>query len=225
MCAYMSRIFSCSNRRAIVITVAILITSIVSFMILSREFSQKIFPESTASPSPSPTAASSTPFSSPKATSTPNLTPKQTVVPNYTKNPTQTPNPTYLPYMQVYSNFGYIYVTGVEIFGGDLEGNTIHWNPMYIGSSENTSFYVRSISNVPVILGYSVTGWDPPGINSFLNLSWNYDQEPLLRNQTIFLTLTLSSQSSSDFANYLVTNNVTAFSFTIEISSYKASSP
>ncbi len=124
-----------------------------------------------------------------------------------------------MPYIQNYSSSGIIYVTGVDIFGGDLQGNAIQWNPLYIGDSENASFYVRSTSNIPVMLTYSVTDWLPQGIDSYLSLSWDYVQTPLNYNQTIFLTLTLSSQLSADFAEYLFANNVTSFSFNLQISS------
>jgi hypothetical protein len=215
-------VFLRRNRKIIlVILVVILITSAVNFLFIGGVFNSGKNPET--SPSLTPTA-SSTQTTGPTSTSVPTSTavPTSTVAPTSTPKPTPTPEPTYVPYVQNYSSFGHIYVTGVDIYGGDLQGNAIPWNTLYIGDSKNASFYVQSTSNVPVILALRVTDWTPSGIGSYLSLSWDYNQAPLNQYQTIFVTLTLTSPASADFANFLVANNVTSFTFDLHIYSTKA---
>jgi hypothetical protein len=108
-------------------------------------------------------------------------------------------------------------VTGLEVYGGNLSGRSIGWGTLNVGDSENVSFYVRSTSNVPIVLAFDVSDWYPPAMSSYLVLSWDYNGTCLRPNQSILLTLTLASSSSEDFKNYLINNNVTSFNFDIHI--------
>jgi len=148
-------------------------------------------------------------------------TPTPTLTPTPEPTVTPTPNPSYVPGEKNYSSYGNLYVTGVEIYGGDLEGNQIRWGHLYLGDSKDVSFFVLSTSNVPIRLSLSVTDWTPPGISSFLNLSWNYNQTIINPNQGVYLTLTLTTPISQEFTNYLINNNVNLFNFNIHIYSTK----
>jgi hypothetical protein len=147
--------------------------------------------------------------------SNPNATPSPT------PKPTPSPEPTYLPGEKNYSSYGNVYVTGVEIYGGGIEGNQIKWGSLYIGDSTDVSFFVRSTSNVPIVLSLSVTDWAPSGISSFLHLYWNYNQTIINPHEETFLTITLTTPNSPEFANYLINNNVNSFNFNIHIYSIK----
>jgi len=142
---------------------------------------------------------------SPYLTPTPNPTPTAT-----NSIHTQTPNPT-ASLTQVTASP--ITVIGAEVFGGDLVDGKINWGTLQIGESRTVSFYLKSTTNVPIRLAFSTTDWNPPGIESYIRLSWNYGRDPLSPGQTIFLTLTLNTQFSSEVASYLVTNNATTFNF------------
>ncbi len=162
-------------------------------------------------------------------TPTPTPTPNNTAVPTFsptanptsTPRPTPTPQPTYIPGEKQYFSYGKVYVTGAEVYGGDLDGTQLPWGVVYLGDSKSVSFYVRSDSNVPITLSLSITDWMPSGISSYLNVSWNYNQTVIQPNQEIFLTLTLTTPLSQDFANYLISNNVNSFNFNIHIYSTK----
>ena len=120
---------------------------------------------------------------------------------------------------------GTITVQGLEIYGGDIQseasGNVIiDWGELTLGSSKNASFYVKSTSNVDVTLGLNVTNWEPPGIDNFLTISWDYngtllktgpDQTPLL------ITVNLKVASGGDFIDFLVENSVSSFGFDMTI--------
>jgi hypothetical protein len=165
----------------------------------------------------------------PYATPSPTITPNQTINPTLTPTveptlsptPTIEPEPTYIPGEKQYYSYGVVYVTDVEIYGGDLLGNQILWGALYVGDSKDVSFYVRSTSNVPIVLSLSVTDWIPTEISSYLKLTWNYDQTQIDPNQTILLTLTLSTSPSLNFINFLVENNINAFNFNVHIYSTK----
>jgi hypothetical protein len=119
---------------------------------------------------------------------------------------------------------GTIYVSGLEIYGGDTKsrsGNVyIDWAELTLGSSKSASFYVRSTGNADVELGLNVTKWTPSGIGDYLNISWDYDgtllgsgpnQVPLL------VTINLAVSSSGEFIDFILENKVTSFSFDMTI--------
>jgi hypothetical protein len=145
--------------------------------------------------------------------------------PSPTSSPTPflstSPTPIYTSGHVEYPSYGKIYVTGVEIYGGDLQGGKFQWGALYLGNSRNVSFYVHSTSYVPVKLTLSVADWAPSGLDSYLKLSWNYDEKPLLSEQDVFITLTLTSPYTKEFADYLIANDVTSFSFNVQITSTK----
>ena len=178
------------------ITIVILIFSFaLIFQIIPTEIKTKPIPTPPQSPTPTP---AQTPI--PTSTQAPHLTPTQIT----------TPTP-------VQSSSSPIYVSGGRIFGGDLQDNTIQWGKLYLGFSANASFYLQSTGNLPVVLSFEASEWSPSGIGSYLSVSWDYNGSQLEPNQTILLTITLTSPLSEDFANYLISNNVTTFSFSLYI--------
>ncbi len=171
----------------------------------------------TPHPLPSSTPKSSDDGTSQTLTSTPQLT--NTLMPTLVPSPT--PQTTYAKDEKQYHSYGNVYVTGVEIYAGNLEGNQIKWGTLYPGDSKNFTFYLRSTSNVPIMLALSVTDWEPAEISSFLSLSWNYNQTIISPNQGIFLTFTLRLPLTPAFEAYLVNNNIVSFNFNIHIYSTK----
>jgi hypothetical protein len=173
------------------------ITTIVNYSILLSTY--KI------SPSPSPIIGNS-----PTSTATIS-SPSATIL------PTANPSPTYALWGTQYQNSADIYVTGIQVQGGDLHGTSINWGTIYVGSSKNVSFRVQSTSNIPIKLSYNITNWAPSEIGSYLNLVWNYNETQIEPNQELLLTLTLTAPLSDEFENYLITNNITAFSFNLNV--------
>jgi hypothetical protein len=118
-------------------------------------------------------------------------------------------------------SIGTIYVTGVEAYGGDIKSTngtpTVDWGTFYLSSSKNASFYLRSVSNIPIKLAFNVTNWSPEGLAPYMTLSWNYTGTEIAPREEIPLNFTLSLSPTEDLINYLITNNVTAFNFDIHI--------
>ena len=132
---------------------------------------------------------------------------------------------------------GTIRVIGVEAFGGNLTtaedgGQVIDWGTVYPGKITNRSFYVRSISNEPIILqlmlsnltfqnseGAYVT--EPLPLEKPLNLTWNYTGTPLKPSEQICVILTLEVSSDPEFIKYIIGNDVKQFFFIIVIKPFE----
>lgn len=127
-------------------------------------------------------------------------------------------------------SIGTIYALGVEAYGGDItyQNGTqrIDWGTVYIGTSTNRSVYIRSRSNIPTTLNLAIANLtfedaqanpaEPPN-GSYVQLAWNYDNSTVTPNQEMYVTLTLSISYDSNFINYLITNQISNFSFDIRI--------
>jgi hypothetical protein len=115
---------------------------------------------------------------------------------------------------------GNVITLGVEAcWDENCENKTeqVNWGTIWPGSSKNVTFYLRSKSNVDARLNLNTTGWSPPNVSNYMNLSWNYNGTPINPHQVVQVTLTLSASPSYSFIDYLVTNNVKEFSFDIII--------
>jgi hypothetical protein len=119
-------------------------------------------------------------------------------------------------------SIGTIRTVGVQAIGGDINQTIqgrqyIDWGEIYPGTQTNRSFALRSVSNSDITLQLNTTNWQPTDISDYLNLSWNYTEETIRPQQTIWVMLTLSSSSKQSFISYIIGNNVTAFDFDISI--------
>ena len=118
-------------------------------------------------------------------------------------------------------SMGTIYVTGVEAYGGDLKlingMVSIDWGTLKWGDSRSVSFYLRSTSSVPARLALNVTDWNPERMKDYATVSWNYNGTQLAPQQEILVRFTLTTPDTRDFANYLVSNGVTSYNFTIYV--------
>jgi hypothetical protein len=120
-------------------------------------------------------------------------------------------------------SMGTIYVTGVEAYGGDINSTngslTVDWGVIQVGSSNSVSFYLRSVSNVPVILALSPDNWVPRSIEPFMPVSWNYTGNQIAPGEEISIRIDLKTTTTSAFVDYIVSNKVTFFSFSLNICS------
>jgi hypothetical protein len=130
-------------------------------------------------------------------------------------------------------SLGTIQVMGVEAFGGDINATQdgkqfIDWGTVYTGSATNRSFYIRSVSNKPIILQLTVsniTFQNSEGNNVIealpvedpLRLTWNYTGLPLNPKEQIFVVLTLEIPPDPRFINFIIDNDVKQFYFDITI--------
>ena len=110
---------------------------------------------------------------------------------------------------------------GVETYGGDIKYvnglPSLDWGTIGFGDSKNVSIYLRSTGNFPTTLALNATDWTPEGIKNYVTLSWNYDGTQLAPGEELPVNLTLITHGTEDFANYLVSNNVNSFNFTVNV--------
>lgn len=117
-------------------------------------------------------------------------------------------------------SIGTVKTIGVEVYwdqNGENKTETIDWDIVWAGSSENMTLYVQSISNYEVTLTLNATDWIPVNISNYIILSWDYNRTSLKPGEIIPVTLTLSASSSESLIRYLITNNVQDFHFEIAI--------
>jgi len=125
-----------------------------------------------------------------------------------------------------FPSIGNIRTLGVEAYGGDIETiaekQYIDWGTIYLGALTNRSFYLRSKSNIETTLNLETVNWtflDSYGKNvsgannGYLSLGWNYTNTPINPREEVYITFTLNASASETFINFLVTNEVTNFSF------------
>ena len=92
---------------------------------------------------------------------------------------------------------------------------TLDWGDIETGKSSNLTLYIKSVSNFVVTLNLTVTDWEPQNLSDYLTITWDYNDTLLNPSDVIQVTLTLTASSSEDFINYLVTNEVRAFSVVV----------
>lgn len=126
-------------------------------------------------------------------------------------------------------SIGTIKTLGVEVYWDEnLENRTteVYWGTIYPGDLIPLDrLYVRSISNSNTTLHLGTANWtfrdaDDNIVSqpdSYMNLTWDYDEALVQPDEVVQVTLTLSVSSFSDFIYYLVANDVTTFSFDILI--------
>lgn len=109
------------------------------------------------------------------------------------------------------------------------EGEYIDWGTLWLGSSNNATIYLQSISNIPTTLNppkNNLTFYDtenvpihpPANVSTHMNLTWNYNGTIINPGKQIQVTLTFSAEYSLDFVHYLIENDVKRFIVDILIS-------
>lgn len=104
------------------------------------------------------------------------------------------------------------------------EDEQIDWGTLWVGSSNNITIYLRSISNVEATLYVNATNWDPANLSGYMNLKCPRNGTTVHPGEKIQTTLTLSAPYSSKFISYLIANDVKEFSVDIYISTSEYSS-
>ena len=98
-------------------------------------------------------------------------------------------------YLTLISSQGDIKALGVGVYSDwncTEELLSINWGMIEPGMSTNVSFYVRNEGNAPITLFLNSTNWNPPRIENYLSLTWNYTGEVLQPQQILPVNLTLT---------------------------------
>lgn len=130
-------------------------------------------------------------------------------------------------------SLGTIHTLGVTAYGGNITvqdgAQLLDWGTVYPGTQTNRSFNIRSKSNIQAQLIIQPENWtfnNSNGVNvteslnatlTSLNLTSPQNGTIILPNQTVYVTLTISTSSSPEFIHEIITNDVQTFSFDIII--------
>lgn len=130
------------------------------------------------------------------------------------------------------ASLGIIKTQGVEAYWDvdltDKIDEEINWGTLWLGSSNNVTITLLSISNIPTTINLqtNLTFYDineiainPSGnILDYMNLTWDYHGHIIKPEEAIPVILTLSSTYSIEFISFLIENNVRNFTLDIHIS-------
>jgi hypothetical protein len=86
---------------------------------------------------------------------------------------------------------------------------SISWGIVEPGEVKNVSCYIKNTSNVPIILTFTTSNWQPLNASNFITLTWNYDEQPIPVGGYAPVTFSLHVDPA--------TTGITAFSFDITI--------
>lgn len=130
-----------------------------------------------------------------------------------------------------FPSIGTIKTIGVKAYwDANLTNETdkIQWGTIYLGSSNNVTIHVRSVSNYNTVLNLSTANWtfqnsnnatvqEPANRSLYMDLTWNYNDTTVHPGDTIQTTLTLIVKYSFEFTEFLIENDVKGFNFDIMI--------
>jgi hypothetical protein len=125
---------------------------------------------------------------------------------------------------------GNIITIGYEAYGGDILTTagyqTINWGTVYVGTSTNRTFTLKSKSTLTTTPQLNATDWTfqnqqnqtvaPPTVN-VIAVNWTLSNPELEPNQQANATVTLTVPYDAAFVDYLISNSVRTFSFDIVI--------
>ena len=105
---------------------------------------------------------------------------------------------------------GITHSEGIKVYGDySNELTSIDWGTVTLGVTKNIQISVLNVGDKPIILYLSAINWTP-GVNG--TITWNYNDEAVLANAIVSITLSLNIESA----------NVTAFNDNIIIGSTTA---
>lgn len=128
-----------------------------------------------------------------------------------------------------FPSLGNVRVIGVEAYGDDITISSdgkqfINWGTVYLGTPVTRSFYIKSVSNRPIILELAfsnLTFQNSEGkmiveklpMENPLCLTWNYTGALLEPEEEVYVTVTLEIPSDPVFIRYMIENDVQSFCF------------
>ena len=89
--------------------------------------------------------------------------------------------------------------------------STISWGTLEPGGAKNVIVYIKNEGSTPITLGLDSSNWSPLAASNYLNLGWNYNNQPIGAGGSIAVTLTLTVSASI--------TGITSFAFDITIGS------
>ena len=114
-----------------------------------------------------------------------------------------------------FSNSGTIQIqttAGIGVYSNlqcTTELSSLPWGTLSPGGSSSITCYIKNEGNADTTLSLVVDNWSSSAAQTYLDVSWNYNNAPLTPGQTAAVTLTLSVDQNIQ--------GVDSFSFDITI--------
>lgn len=86
---------------------------------------------------------------------------------------------------------------------------SLSWGTLQPGGSQTRDCWIKNEDDTALTLSLLTSGWSPAAAENYLDLSWNYDSQPINPGASVEITLTLSVDASI--------TGITTFSFDITI--------
>jgi len=125
-----------------------------------------------------------------------------------------------LSYFRLIGSRGNVKVLNVGVYWDSNSTSRVgflDWGSVEPGSVKNQTVFIRNEGNEPSTLLLVVDNWQPANLSRYMNLTWDYNGATIGPGETIPVTLSLLTSSSSDFISYIMTNDVKRFDFDIII--------
>jgi len=87
--------------------------------------------------------------------------------------------------------------------------SSLSWGTLEPGGSQAIVCYIKNEGNSALTLSMAPSGWDPTDAENYLDLSWNYNGNPIAPDAVVQITFTLTVDASIE--------GITSFSFDINI--------
>lgn len=116
------------------------------------------------------------------------------------------------PQHKTITNEGKVYAVGVEIYTNSScteKLSHIDWGKLKPGITCNRSLTVRNEGNLTIMLSFTTSDWQPPEMQNFSTVTWNYNGAYLDPNNIVDLTLSLALSRD--------VHNIASFTFNITI--------
>jgi len=73
---------------------------------------------------------------------------------------------------------------------------TLNWGTLEPGQSQTVTSYIKNEGNTPITLSLETSNWNPTQAQSYLTVTWNYNNQPISAGSSIAVTLTLTVNPS-----------------------------
>ena len=69
---------------------------------------------------------------------------------------------------------------------------SLSWGTLEAGENKNLQCYIKNEGDMPLTLSLQTSDWTPTEAENYIDLTWNYDSNPIAEGSVIQITFTLS---------------------------------
>lgn len=77
------------------------------------------------------------------------------------------------------SSFNIYNKATIKTIGLESDTTSIDWGMLTPGENKSITINLKNIGNIPVMLTYNTSNWNPSNASQYISLTWNYSNTPL----------------------------------------------